>query len=177
MGRKLGAVPLCGGGPGSPSNTMWPGPRPTCTSGFILTRLTVWPQCTNVTDRTGQKRFTNGRPKSPNLTNFIFVIICNDCLIWYCSITKFAALLDEDEGTEWPINKNVLCAVQKLLSLSRFLRFVCDEVLLNCRYVSLNNCKIKGNKKSLTRNRETRSNIHMFRKITAPFSFRQLTLA
>jgi len=55
--------------------------------------------------------------------------------------------LDEDEGTEWPINKNVPCAVQKLglLSVSRFLRFVYDKVVLNCRYV--NNCKIKGNKK------------------------------
>jgi len=30
MGRKLGAVPLCGRGAGSLSNTMWPGPRPTC---------------------------------------------------------------------------------------------------------------------------------------------------
>jgi len=26
MGRKLGAVPLWGGGAGSPSNTMWPRP-------------------------------------------------------------------------------------------------------------------------------------------------------
>jgi len=31
MGQKLGAFPLWGGGAGSPSNTMWPGPRPTCT--------------------------------------------------------------------------------------------------------------------------------------------------
>jgi len=32
MGRKVGeaaAVPLLDGGAGSPSNTMWPGPRPT----------------------------------------------------------------------------------------------------------------------------------------------------
>ena len=29
MGRKLGAVPFWGGGAGSPSNAMWPGPRPT----------------------------------------------------------------------------------------------------------------------------------------------------
>jgi len=37
---------------GSPSNTMWSGPRPTCVPSFILIRPTVWPQCTNVTDRT-----------------------------------------------------------------------------------------------------------------------------
>jgi len=36
---------------GSPSNTMWLGPRPTCVPSFILIRPTVWPQCTNVTDR------------------------------------------------------------------------------------------------------------------------------
>ena len=36
------------------SNTMWPGLRPTCMPSFILIRPTVWPQCMNVTDRTGQ---------------------------------------------------------------------------------------------------------------------------
>ena len=46
-----GAVPLLGGA-GSPSNTMWPGPRPTCMPSFILIHPTVWPQYTNVTDRT-----------------------------------------------------------------------------------------------------------------------------
>jgi len=60
MGRKLGeAVPLWGGGGGSPSNTVWQGPRPTCTPSFILIRQTVWPQCTIVTDRTEQTGQTN----------------------------------------------------------------------------------------------------------------------
>jgi len=70
------AVPLWGGGAGSPSNTMWPGSMPTCVPSFILIRPTVWPQCTNVTDRQTDRtdrtdnglieyaiRFTNGRPK------------------------------------------------------------------------------------------------------------------
>ena len=35
-GRKLGTVPLWGGGAGSPSNTVWPGPRPTSVPSFIL---------------------------------------------------------------------------------------------------------------------------------------------
>ena len=49
---KLGApLPFGGGGAGSPFNTMWQGPRPTCMPSFILIRPTVWPQCTNVTDR------------------------------------------------------------------------------------------------------------------------------
>jgi len=54
MGQKLGLCPFGGGGPGlqSPSKTMWPGPRPTCVPSFILIRPTVWPQYTNVTDRT-----------------------------------------------------------------------------------------------------------------------------
>ena len=51
-GQKIGgAVPLGGRGAGSPSNTMWPGPRPTRMPSFILIRPTVWPQWTNVTDR------------------------------------------------------------------------------------------------------------------------------
>jgi len=70
----VGAVPLWGGGAGSPSNTMWPWPRPTCVPSFILICPTVWPQCTNVTDRQTDRQdrttvrwhransFTNGGP-------------------------------------------------------------------------------------------------------------------
>ena len=39
------------GGARSPSNTMWPGPRPTSTPSGVLIYPTVWPQYTNVTDR------------------------------------------------------------------------------------------------------------------------------
>ena len=56
-GPKIGwgLCPFGGRGAGSPSNTVWPGPRPTCTPSFVLIRPTVWPQCTNVADRqTGQ---------------------------------------------------------------------------------------------------------------------------
>ena len=49
-----GAVPLWGEGAGFPSNTMWPGPRLTCTPSFIMIHPTVWPQYTNVADSTGQ---------------------------------------------------------------------------------------------------------------------------
>ena len=57
MGRKLGAPPpFWGGGSGSPSNTMWPGVRRTCTPSFILIHPTVWLQYTRQTDRTGQDR-------------------------------------------------------------------------------------------------------------------------
>ena len=63
---------------------MWPGLRRTCVPSFILIRLTVWPQCTNVadrqdrTDRTGQRndirenRFTNGRPRTSDITFWFF---------------------------------------------------------------------------------------------------------
>jgi len=43
-GPKLGAVPLWGGGTGSPSNAMWPGIRSTSIPSFILIHPTVWPQ-------------------------------------------------------------------------------------------------------------------------------------
>jgi len=48
-------VPLWGEGGGLPSNTMWPGPRPTCMASFILIYPTVWLEYTNVTDRTDRQ--------------------------------------------------------------------------------------------------------------------------
>jgi len=53
MDRKLEAVPLWGAG--SPSNTMWPGPRPTSVPSFILIHPTVWPEYTNVTVTTDRQ--------------------------------------------------------------------------------------------------------------------------
>ena len=41
--KRGAAVPLSGGA-GSPSNTMWPGPRSTSIPSGILIRLAVWPQ-------------------------------------------------------------------------------------------------------------------------------------
>jgi len=47
----------------SSSNTVLPGPRPTCMPSFILIHPTVWPQYTNVTDRqTGQTGQTDNGP-------------------------------------------------------------------------------------------------------------------
>jgi len=60
--ENWGLCPFGEGGAGSPSKTMWPGPRPTCLPSFILIRPTVWPQYTNVTDRqTGQRTDSIGR--------------------------------------------------------------------------------------------------------------------
>ena len=47
---------LLGGGPGSPSNTTWSGPRPISIPSGILIHPTVWPQYTNVTDRQNRQR-------------------------------------------------------------------------------------------------------------------------
>jgi len=55
MGLKLGICPFGGGGAGSPSNTTWPEPRPTCMPSFILIHPTIWPQYSNVTDRQTNK--------------------------------------------------------------------------------------------------------------------------
>jgi len=55
MGRKFGAVSILGRGSGSPSNTMWLMVRRSFMSSFILIHLTVWPQYTNVTDRTDRQ--------------------------------------------------------------------------------------------------------------------------
>jgi len=50
-----GCNPLGEGG-WSPSNTMWPGPRPTSMPRFILIHPTVWPKYTIVTDRTDRQQ-------------------------------------------------------------------------------------------------------------------------
>jgi len=55
-----GLCPFMEGGAGCPSNTMWPVPTPTCVPSFILIHPTVWRQYTNVTDKTGQDRQTDG---------------------------------------------------------------------------------------------------------------------
>jgi len=57
-GLKTGGLcPFGGDGAGSPSNTMWPGPRPTCTPSCNLIHPTVWPQYTNQRHiQTGQDR-------------------------------------------------------------------------------------------------------------------------
>ena len=60
MGQKVwGPCPFWGGGAGSPSTTMWTGPRPTSMPSFILIHPTVWPQYSNITDKT-DKQTDNG---------------------------------------------------------------------------------------------------------------------
>jgi len=59
------AVPLWGGDAGSPSETMWPGSRPTCKPSSILIRPTVLPQCTNVTDRQDTEDRTDRTDNGP----------------------------------------------------------------------------------------------------------------
>jgi len=54
MVENWGQCPFEGKGAGFPSNTMWPGQRPTSMRSFIWIHPTVWPQYTNVTDTTGQ---------------------------------------------------------------------------------------------------------------------------
>jgi len=76
MGKIEGLCPFWGKAAGSTSNTMWPGPRSTSMSSFILIDPTAWPQYTNVTERQTDNgriargnRFTNGRPKTVLIYN------------------------------------------------------------------------------------------------------------
>ena len=66
-GPKIGegSAPFLGGEAGSPSNTMWPGPSPTCIQNFILIHPTVWPQYTNVTDRRDRRDRTDRQENGP----------------------------------------------------------------------------------------------------------------
>ena len=58
MGQNVGGccAPFLERGAGSPCNAMSPGPRPTALPGGILIHPAVWPQYTNVTDRTDRQR-------------------------------------------------------------------------------------------------------------------------
>ena len=62
IGLKVGAAVSLLWGSWVPSNTLWPGPRPTSVTSGTLIHPTIWPQYTNVTDRqtdrdrTGQDR-------------------------------------------------------------------------------------------------------------------------
>jgi len=55
----------------APSNTMWPGPRPTCMPSFISIRPTVWPQYTNVRDRQTDR---TDRQRSDSIGRTVFTL-------------------------------------------------------------------------------------------------------
>jgi len=94
MGRKLGEglCPFEGRGGGSPSNTMLPGPSPTCLPSFILIRQTVRPQYTNVTDRTDNDPIAEGKPfykRSPKNPENLNIELS---FKWFCEIYTESAL-------------------------------------------------------------------------------------
>ena len=62
--------PFLSGEAGSPSNTVWPGPRPASTPSGILIHPTDWPQYTNVTDR--EDRQTVAQKASSPFTSSLF---------------------------------------------------------------------------------------------------------
>jgi len=70
MGRKMGGccAPFRWGA-GSPSNTMSPGTRPTSVPSGILIHQTVWPQCTNVTDRQTERQTVRQTDNGPISTH------------------------------------------------------------------------------------------------------------
>jgi len=85
MSRKLGGLcPFWGGGAGSSSNTMWSGPRPTCTPSFIWIHPTVWPQYTNVTDRqdrqTDRQTDRTNRQRSDSIGRTVLQTVAQEAL-------------------------------------------------------------------------------------------------
>jgi len=98
MGRKLGAVVLTKcctplvRGVGFSFITMWPGLRPTGMPSFTLIYPTVWPQYTNVTDRTAQRsdsiyganRF--GRPVIKRFALSYRTVVCLSCPVLSCPV-------------------------------------------------------------------------------------------
>jgi len=68
MGQKLGVVPLWERGAGSPSSTMWPGPRPTAMPSGILNHPAIWPQQIWAENLLGAPPFGGGGAGSPSNT-------------------------------------------------------------------------------------------------------------
>jgi len=79
-------------GAGSPSNTMWRGPRPTSSLSFTWIHPTVWPQYTNVTDRTDiQTTVRCGEPFYKRSPNKLF----EDTILRNCSIPGISSTTSE----------------------------------------------------------------------------------
>ena len=88
--ENWGAVLLWGGGSaGSPSNTLWPGPRPTCMPSFILISPTVWPQCTNVTDRKDRQTDRTDRQRTDSIGEPFYKRSPNNASWRYCWLEGF----------------------------------------------------------------------------------------
>ena len=142
---------------------MWPGTRPTCTPRFILIHLTVWPQYTNVADRTDRKdrtnRQTNCRPKiamcaetsSEEALFHCLLSVRSGCVI-YClpvkSIAKAegerrlplttisrAGLITDERHIAPPASSTIVCpsAQYKILHSAPY-----DFCLMSDVYVSVN---------------------------------------
>ena len=92
MGRKLGdcaVSPLSGRGrAGSPSNTTSPGPRRSSVPSGILIHPAVWPQYTNVTDRTDRTGLdTVDRQRSNSTRRTVLQTVARKRLaLCYCTV-------------------------------------------------------------------------------------------
>ena len=94
----------CGGGccapfrgrAGSPSNTVWPEPRPTRVPSFVLIRPTVWPQYTNLTDR-------QDRQRSDRIRRTVLQTVAQKCRI---AVYNSACKQTETNQRSWHYNGN-----------------------------------------------------------------------
>jgi len=122
MDRKVGdcCAPLRGGAE-SPSNTISPGPRPTCVPSGILIHPTVWPQYTNVTDR--QDRQDNGPVAygKPLLVTFAQKRLCRKTSDKILSLLTFRNYRIDDNN-----------ATLKDFKFDRYLTFVSNSVNFTC---------------------------------------------
>jgi len=68
---------------------MWPGPRPTCKPSFILIHLTVWPQYTNVTDRTARtdRQDRTDRQRSDSIGRTVLQTVAEN--LWRLKLRNF----------------------------------------------------------------------------------------
>ena len=133
---KIGGLyPFGEGGAGSPSNTMLPGPRPTCVPSFILIRQTVWPQYTNFTDR---QRDRTDRQRSDSIGRTVLQTVAQkpteidgQCKPWNHNNTSDWLILSQRPGCN-DVGSNSLTISAPRCVLSDAWTLVPVYVMLHC---------------------------------------------
>jgi len=124
MGRKFGgSAAFLGRGAGCPSNTMCLGPRPTCMPSFILIHSGIWPQCTNVADRTGQRSDSIGRTVLQTVRPINSVCLCHCVSVCLPTLLRLHFLIDFRQ--KWhrgndPKSKNEFAGINITRALTLF---------------------------------------------------------
>jgi len=132
-GPKIGgSTPFGGMGDGSPSNTMWPVPRPTSLPSFILIRPTVWPQCTNVTygtDRQTGQTYRQDRQRTDSIGRTVLQTVAQK----HRSLSqKRSKPSVGNSNVHWPRNLDRERSASEIVSYRARVKYACARIHCTC---------------------------------------------